>query len=175
VHLHEPSEVYEPTDDEFYGYSLTLAQSSESRCEYGSSGLFACPLAGSEHTLNFADAPGTSRMCDYHWARFCGTITFVARQASSDAPSNAELKKVPRPRRCEWFGCTRRVGEAVVLPSHPAQIPLLYFFCEEHRPLFLGWVKDRTKKVSFRLGPQLRRKVQLWLASRKTRGGAIRP
>jgi hypothetical protein len=169
MHFHEPSEAYEPTDDEFYAYSLTLAQSSESQCEYGHDTLFACPLAGCEHTMNFVDGPITERMCDYHWARFCGTIASVAKGASSDAPPKVELKKVPRPRRCEWIGCARRVGEAAVLPSRVAGIPVLYFLCEEHRPLFFSWLNDRTKRVQLRLGPQLRKKVHLWLASRSAR------
>ena len=168
THLDETSPDYVPetTEDEFYGYSLTLAQSSESQCEYGHDTLFACPLAGSEHTLNFADGPGTFRMCDYHWVRFCGTITSATKESSSDAPSNVELKKVPRPRRCEWDVCAHLVGEALVMPSRLPGIPVEYYFCEQHRPLFLNWVNDRTKKVKLRLGPQLRKKVQLWPASR---------
>jgi len=169
MHLHEPSEAYEPTDDEFYAYSLTLAQSSESQCEYGHDTLFACPLAGSEHTLNFADGPIKERMCDYHWARFCGTITSVTKEASSGVPPNIQLTKVPRPRRCEWDGCARLVGEALMLASRVPGVPVPYFLCEEHRDLFLNWVNDRTNRIKLRLVPQLRKKVGLWLGSRRTR------
>lgn len=162
-------DLYEPTDDEFYGYSLTLAESSESQCHYGSGAAFpeGCPLRGSEHTLKFADAPPTTEwMCEYHWAVYFGTIrNFSKDKASSDAPPDVELKTVPRPRRCEWVGCARRVGEAVVLPSRVVGIPVLYFFCEEHRPLFFNWLNDRTKTVQFRLGPVLRKKMHFWLAS----------
>lgn len=161
-------DVYEPTDDEFYGYTPTLAESSESQCHYGSGpGLpQGCPLRGSEHILNLADGPSTYWMCEYHWARYFGTIRNLGEETSSDAPPDVELKTVPRPSRCEWVGCARRVAEAVVLPSTVAGIPLLYFFCEEHRPLFFNWLNDRTKKVQFRLAPQLRKKLYLWLASR---------
>ncbi len=156
----------EPTDDEFYGYSLTLAESPESRCEYGHGSPFPCPLRRSEHTLNFADGPGTFWMCDYHWAKFLRTMRFVEKEMPSNAPPGFELRTVPRPRCCEWVGCARRVAEAVVLPSRVAGITVQYFFCEEHRPLFFEWLNDRTKSVHFRLGPQLRKKMRLWLASR---------
>jgi len=79
--------VDEPTDDEFYGYSLTLAESSESQCQYGQGCPFRCPLRGSERMLNFADGPGTWWMCEYHWARFSRTIRSVGEATSSDAPA----------------------------------------------------------------------------------------
>jgi len=156
--LDELTEVYEPSDDEFYAYSLTLAHSSESQCKYGSGGVFPCPLLGSERMVNYADGPKPEWMCDYHWPKFYRTIASLAM----------ELRKVPRSRRCEWEGCSHLVGEALVMPSRFPGVPVEYFFCEQHRPLFLDWVKDRTKKVRLRLGPQLRKKVRLWFASRKT-------
>jgi len=101
-------------------------------------------------------------------ARKGGAATVNADSApktSSDAPPDVELKTVRRPRRCEWVGCGRRVGEAVVVPSWGAGIPVLFFFCEEHRPLFLEWRNDRSRSVKFRLGPAVRKKVHIWLAS----------
>jgi hypothetical protein len=159
--------LYELTDDEFYGYSLTLAESSESQCHYGSGSSFprGCPLRGSEHVLNFADGPSREWMCEYHWAQYFGTIRNLGKGTSSDAPPDVELRTVPRPRRCEWVGCGRRVRDAVVLPSWGTLIPVLFFFCEEHRPVFLEWRNDRTRSVQFRLGPVIRKKVYVWLAS----------
>lgn len=157
--LDELTAVYEPSDDEFYSYSLAIASPSESQCQYGSGRLFPCPLLGSQRAVKYADGLDSHWMCDYHWAKFYRTIVSLTMQ----------LKKVSRPRRCEWDGCSHLVGEALVIPSKFPGVPALHFFCEKHRPLFLGWVNDRTKKVRLRLGPVVRRRVQTWLAARQNR------